>query len=712
MERAVRAVALLGFALAARALSAQAADVPAAATENTLASNVQSVINSGHIGAVLDLKYDERRNLLFSAGDDGTVRIWNAEEGIVYRNLRVTRLSAQMIAVDPVSPRVAVVVSDGLRSFSLAVWDWEREKQVLRIPLKDVPLFLGFSGQGRFLVYGESSWQGLKILDAATGDPVQFHREGFGIVAFAEVSRSEKTIMTYQASGRISYWDIVSGSLTLDVPTTPYLSHIRISKDRRYMAGSTGREVVLVDTLSGAVHGRTALNGDASLDISPTGDRVAAVQTSGGAPTEWTFSSDSLVTRAAAVKQDPGNDPRVAYQVLCYGSDGLYLAGPGGNISELSSSGDLRVISRNLLADITGIDARHGVLAAGSKDWIRVFRSDLLDGSQSPTYVHSILVDNPWKSAVGLSFISDTSLLAWSRDDNPPRFAVLDLPDPVFARRNVAVPQSSPQFRTLTAGFKAPLANLTVAGSTLLGIENGGTIRIVDLATGASRFELRVAALSAVVAASSSELIGGKNTALASGGLLVRINTRTGETVGIPGRNVYTWDLLFDPAAPGGPLLYSLGVDAAGATNLILHDGSGFEKETVIASEPEENLDASLALDPSTHILYASLGRARIVSWDGAKTTTIPSEYVSLRGFVACQGLIVSLDRNSVLGIIQQATGSRIGELSLFSDGEWAATVSGGGYLASPGGDAHVKVFANGTPVKATEDYRLRIESW
>jgi WD40 repeat protein len=697
-------------------MAAQAADAGAlaGATENTLASNVHSIVNTGHRGTVFDLQYDQRRNLLFSAAEDGTVRIWDTHEGILYRSLRVTRLSARMIAIDPVAPRVAVVVSDGLSSVSLSVWDWEQEKQLLRVPLRDAPLFLRFSGQGSFLVYGESSWQSLKILDSSTGSPLQFHPEGFGIVAFAEMSRSEKTIMTYQVSGRISYWDLASGGLSLDIPTTPYLSHIRISRDRRYIVGTTGREVVLVDTLSGAVRGRAAITSDACLDISGEGDRIAAVPTAGGSPTEWSVSSDSLIGVHLSVKADPGGNSGEAYQVLCYGTDGLYLAGSSGVVSELSSSGNLHVIGRNVLADITGIDARHGFLALGSRDWIRVFRSDLLEGSQSPSYIHSFLIENPWKSSVGLLFISNASLLAWSKDDNAPRFAVLDLPDSAFTLRSAGDPQPTPRFRTLPSGFRSPLADLALAGTSLLGVENGGTIRVVDLATGVSHFEVRVPALSAVVAASSTELIGGKNTALASGGSLVRINIRTGETVGIPGRNVFTWDLAFDPSAPGagGPALYSLGVDASGATNLLLHDGSGFERETVIATDQEEVLDASLALDPSTHVLYAALGQARIVSWNGGKATIIPAEYASLRGFLACEGLLFSLDRDSVLSIADQSSGSRVGELSLFSDGEWAATVPGGGYLASPGGDSHVRVFVNGTSVRATEDYRLRAESW
>jgi len=142
-----RVAAFLGLMVLAGAAGAQGADAPvsqgadasasqgAGALENTLASDIRSVVTTGHVGAVLDLQYDEKRNLLFSAGDDGTVRIWEAADGALYRSLRVTRLSAQMMAVDPVKPRVAVVVSDGLRSFSLVVWDWEQDRQILRLPV-------------------------------------------------------------------------------------------------------------------------------------------------------------------------------------------------------------------------------------------------------------------------------------------------------------------------------------------------------------------------------------------------------------------------------------------------------------------------------------------------------------------------------------------------------------------------------------------------
>ena len=139
------------------------------------------------------------------------------------------------------------------------------------------PLFLRYSGGGSWLMLGESAWQGLRLLSAADGSPVPFHPEGFGIVGFAEVSRSERTILTYLPSGRLQYWEASSGNLTTELRAAPYLSGLRVSRDRRYAAGTNGSEVLLVDLVTGATRARFALAGVRSLDLSPTGDEIACV---------------------------------------------------------------------------------------------------------------------------------------------------------------------------------------------------------------------------------------------------------------------------------------------------------------------------------------------------------------------------------------------------------------------------------------------------
>ena len=108
----------------------------------------RSLVNTGHTGAVLGLAFDARRDLLLSSGDDGTVRLWDTTLGIQVRKLQVTQLGARLLAVNPAAPQLAVIVTDGTGSYFLSVWDWEKERQLYRLPLKEEPLFLRFSARG------------------------------------------------------------------------------------------------------------------------------------------------------------------------------------------------------------------------------------------------------------------------------------------------------------------------------------------------------------------------------------------------------------------------------------------------------------------------------------------------------------------------------------------------------------------------------------
>jgi len=211
---------------------------------------------------------------------------------------------------------------------------------------------------------------------------------------------------------------------------------------------------------------------------------------------------------------------------------------------------------------------------------------------------------------------------------------------------------------------------------------------------------------------SAGEIIAARN---ASGGLpgsLVRVNLTTGETVAIRDRNLFTYALLLDPAGGGGgPVLYSVGVDAARTTNLLRHDGPGFDRETLLDHVAGEDLDAGLSFDPVHRILYATLGRDRAVSWDGQSLATLALENAVPRRLLVQDGLAFAVNRDSTVTVADARTGAQRALVALFTDGEWAAVFANGRYAASTGGDLHVRVFADGSPVKATEDYRLRIDT-
>ena len=658
-------------------------------------ADVRSIVNTGHTGAVRGMEYDEKRGLLFSAGDDGTVRLWNTATGSLLRKLQVTQLGAELVAVNPVMPEVAVVATDGTGFYSLSVWDWEKEQQLFRVPLKEDPLFLRFSPLGTFLEYAQSSWQSLKILRAEDGAAVPFHPEGFGMVGFAEMSRSEKTIMTYQLSGRISYWDIETGRQTLDIPSVPYLSRIRISRDRRFIVGSTGTEVVLVDTVTGAVRGRIGLAGAASFDISPDDDEIACVSGPAGRLDRWSLQGDTL-SPLPGLPALP-----VAASLLCYGSDTLFVADSRGGLHSVAPDGTDSELARNALARLAAIDAAPGLIAVGSQDWIRVFSTDLLSGAQTPTSIRSLLAQNTFHAAAGLAFLPTRQLLAWRADKAPPELAVLSA---------TAVDRQDAQgsFQSLPTGFLAPLNALRVSADSFLGVESDGTVRLTEQATGVSRFDQRLPGVFAAVAVTPTELIAARNAAAAPGGSLLRVNTRTRETVAIKDRNAFTYALLLDEAGnKGAPVLYSVGIDASGATNLVRHTGPGFEQETLLGKVPEEDLDVSMAMDPSTHILFSTLGHDSVSVWDGTQMKEIVPQNTAPRRLVARDGMLFTLNRDSTVSVLDGATGARLAEISLFADGEWCALFKDGRYAASPGGDAHVIAYQDDEPVTAA-DYRVQ----
>jgi hypothetical protein len=679
-------------------LAAMLAQPPAFASG--AAEAARAIVDSGHAGAVRWIEFDEKRGLLFSSGDDGTVRIWDPAAGTLTRVLQVTQLATGRIAVNPLSTQLAVVVTDSSGSNFLSVWDWEKERQLFRVPLREDPLFLRFSGQGTYILYGESSWQGLKIIRSADGTSIGFHPEGFGIVGFAEMSRSEKTLMTYQVSGRITYWDLGTGNQTLDVPTVPYLSGVRISADRGSLVGFTPMDVVRVDAVSGVERGRAQVPGIVALDMSLSGDEVTCISASGRV-SRWALTAGSI-----AALSDVPVFPQVP-SLLAYGVEAVYFAGVSGRLTMRDARGGITQFGKNVVADATGFDAAQGRVALGSRDWVRVFSSDSLDGSSPLSAIRTLLAPNPFAGTAGLSFVSDGRLLAWgSGGAGAPALAALD---------TAAMGTSSetpPIFAKMPSPFRGTLTALRAAADELIGVESGGIVRVADPRSGTVRFDGRIPGAATVLRVSQKEIIAGRNTTAERDGSLLRVNIGTGETVPIRGRNIFTYALLLDPGPPGnGPYLYAVGIDTAGSTNLVRYDGPGFEREKVLDSVAEEDLDASLALDPDRHVLYATLGKDRAVAWDGQALRALPLENSMPRRLAAQDGLLFCLNGDSTVTVTDAQSGSWRAQIALFNDGEWCIVFRNGSYAASTGGDLHVRVFVDGAAVKATEEYRLRIDT-
>ena len=649
---------------------------------------VEGVVISGHRGAVLAIDHDDARNLIFTAGADGTVRVWDAPTRALLKSLTVTSLRAAMLAVSPDASRLAVLCTDALQSFSLEVWDWQKGQRLWKAPLGDQPLFLRYSASGKYLLYSLPRWESLRIVNAADGSPVAFHPEGFGIVGFAALSRSEKILMTYRMTGDISYWDLASGKSVESLPGVPLLSHIRLSPDLSFIAGSTDSEVCLVDVATGSVRARAPLSGVTSLDISPKGDQIACI-TGDGALSRWSIQQGSLTPMT-----DLPGVPRAS--IARFASGSIIIGFAAGGLGSLAASGQMVSFTGDTRAVVTGLAVRGDAVALATSSWIKVFTSGLpdaargeADGSQP---VESFQVDNPFPGSVDLTFLDDGSLLAWESANGPGSYAILD------------VKQKS--LHAVGDPLPTPVTEALVDGKRCLLLSEDGTLRIIDARNGAARVQIsRPGAMWASPAGGNTIAVGGQPGDVEPGSL-VRINMDTGETDPIPTRNRYTYSVMYD-AATGA--LYSLGVDADGTTNLLAHSGADYQNQTLVDGSPGEHLSASLCLDGATGTLYSSLGREKISRWRQGSLEKLPVSATGTVGLASASGILYSLNRDSSVSFIDAASGRSLADLSVFNDGGWALLLADGRFAASSGSESRVSILSDGVPVQNTGDYLVPV---
>jgi WD40 repeat protein len=676
---------------------------PAAVFSSGIAEGgANAIVDTGHKGSVLSMEYDGAGGRLFTTGEDGTVRIWDLADRRLTRIVRVGHHGASMIAISPTAAEFAVLETDGISLFDISAWNWNTGEMLFRVPLDEQPLFLRYSGAGSYLVFGVPYWQGLRIIDAAAGTPVPFHPEGFGIVSFAEISKTEKTVMTYQPNGRIAYWDLASGSLIKEARSVALLSHMRTSRDRRYLLGTTGKEVLLIDLLSGAVKSRTELSGVISEDISAKGDEIACL-TGGDAPaslTFWRIASDRLVPGDRAAP-GPAAEPQgtagavpgapASLSLVRYAGDELFAAGAKGELSVIPPAGGPSLVAKDELADAAGIAVGGSMLAVSSDQWIWLFSSD---GQGSLEALKPNVLANPLRSASGLAFLDDGRLLVWSKTGDAGAYGLLDPRTGSF----------TPGF----SGFASPLTQALPKGNRLATLEKGGMVRLIDLSSATLRFSVWAPGTNRIVMVSPSRLVGARSSAGGEEGSLLSIDTDTGETVVIPSASIFTYELSFDPARR---ILYSIGVDKDGRTDLFANSGKDFEKQTILSSYPEDDLSATIAVDSGRGVLYSSLGYDRIVTWDGSSLGKFPPVDAVPRRLVTQGGLLYALNDDSTVGLWDPTSQKLLGEIYLFASKEWCLIMPGGKFAASDGAAALVSVLENGVAVENTTLYRVSLSS-
>jgi len=198
-----------------------------------------------HSGAVTALLRDADRRII-SAGEDGFLEIWN--DSAAEERFQVSRYAITLMAARPGRPEITVVESDGFSLNSVSAWNYETKKRLFTLRLGDSVSCVNYSAAGNFLIVSRSG--GTVLLDPETGEALK-SPELPPSATLVLTGPSERTMVFYQPSGVLSYWNLETENETqrFDVPSN--IQNPVLFGNNCFLAGFDSGGLLVLDAVTG-----------------------------------------------------------------------------------------------------------------------------------------------------------------------------------------------------------------------------------------------------------------------------------------------------------------------------------------------------------------------------------------------------------------------------------------------------------------------------
>jgi eukaryotic-like serine/threonine-protein kinase len=232
----------------------------------------------GHTGPVVSVTFFPDGRAMLSVGQDGTARIWDLTTLRIISTLKIAE-KVQATSLQPDGRVLATASADG----SLRLWDVKTGEAIPPPGKAEGVRSLTFSPDGRRLLVGNKDGT-LRVWDAASGKQLGAEiRQGdsAGSVAF---SPDGKVILSAGADKTVRVWDVATGKeiRAARQPIGP-LSQVLVSPNGKRIAVVAGDAVTLLDVQTGRVIDRLAGAVGKVTDVAfrPDGQRLAVAGESG-----------------------------------------------------------------------------------------------------------------------------------------------------------------------------------------------------------------------------------------------------------------------------------------------------------------------------------------------------------------------------------------------------------------------------------------------
>ena len=677
----------------------------------SFAGTYDFLIKTGHFDSVETLAYSENDSYLFSGGADGTLRIWSTTNKEIIRNLQITDNSVISIALHPSKPFVAIIESNTISTYYLSIWNWDTGNRLHRRELKDNPLHLSYSPEGKYLLYTLPQWKSIKLLYGTSGRELSYFEEGFGIVSGATVSKSERTLMSYTASGTISYWDIRTEKEKASFSTVNNLKNIRISPNQLYLFGTKNTSLYMINLINGNIITKKELNSIDSIALHPNKENIACLTNKEDSKEIllYSYSKDGFNEIQFTAKDIPENTTG-----MVFANDKLYLSDKSGSISyfdTISLVSYNRIYAEDSLLSISDISFAGEQFSMISPNHLITLKSNFFHtlnriGRETVT-IETFMDKNPINRNARITYFSEDKLVV--------------LTDFKFeGKLHIINPRTFENIFTYEE-FQSPIQTIATSSDRFAVSTENGSCLIFDPETLRVKTDISVVGLkSMVLIPETNRIIAARSTVNTYQSPLISIDSITGETVPIETNTRYIEHLFYNPDSD---YLYAFGLmERNGNRNSVIsyYTDNSYEKASLLYEFEEQNTDLPIAFDRQNNRIYYSSGLDGIFRIKGSKVSSrynlepntaqkvIDTDNL-IRKIILLDDYIFSLNEDNSISVWNKITGSHILDFYLFKDLSWVAIPEGGGFYTSEHGLRHISVLQNGKPYNGSiEKFKIQ----